>query len=73
MNCLLMMIDVHPDEFVDLPCSPQFSKIINETGRIASDANDGAIDVNNESSRRIDLRSCCKRNVWRTGRSVRGG
>ena len=60
MNCLLVVVDVHPDEFIDLSCSPKFSEIVNETSRIASDADDGTVDVDNEGSRGIDLRSCCK-------------
>jgi hypothetical protein len=71
MNCLLVMIDVHTHEFIDFPCSPKFSKIVDKTSRIASDANDRAIDVNSEGSRRIDLRSCRKRNIWRPGISQR--
>ena len=65
MNRLLMMVDVDPYEFIDLPCSPQFSKFMDETGGVAGDANDGAVDVNYECPRGINLRSCCKRDVWR--------
>ena len=60
MYCLLVMVDIHPDEFIDLPCSPEFSEVIDETSRIASNAHDCAVDMNNEGSRGIDLRSCCK-------------
>jgi len=67
MNGLLVMIDVHTHEFIDLPCSPEFPEIIDKTSCIASDADYRAIDVNSEGSRRIDFRSCCKRNVWWPG------
>jgi len=63
MNCLLVMVDVHPNKFVDLPCSSKFPEIIDETSCIAGYADDGAVDVNNEGSRGIYLRSCCKRDV----------
>ena len=63
MNRLLVMVDIYPNKFIDLPGSPKFSEIKDETSRIAGDADDGAIDVNNESPRGIDLRSCRKRNV----------
>lgn len=59
MNCLLVMVNVHPDEFIDFPCSPQFSETIDKTSRIAGDADDGAVDVNNKGSRGIDFRSNC--------------
>ena len=64
VNCLLVMVDVHPNEFIDLPSSPKFSEIIDETSSIAGDTDDRTVDVNNEGSRGIDLRSCCERNVW---------
>ena len=48
MNCLLVVVDVHTNEFINLPRPPQFSKIINKASRIAGDANDRAVDVNNE-------------------------
>jgi len=57
MNCLLVMVDVHPDEFIDLPCSPELSEVIDKTSRVASNTDDGAVDVNNEGSGGIDLRS----------------
>ena len=60
MNCLLVMVDEHPNEFIDLPCSPKFSEIIDKTSCIAGDADDGAVDVNNEGPRGIDLCSRCK-------------
>jgi len=60
MNCLLVMVDVHPNKFIDLPCSPKFSEITDKTSCIAGDADDRAVDVNDEGPRRIDLRSRCK-------------
>lgn len=65
MNCLLVVIDVHPNKFIDLPCSPQFSEIIDKTSCVAGDADDRAVNMNNEGSRGIYLRSCRERNVWR--------
>jgi hypothetical protein len=63
MNRLLVMVDVDPDEFIDLSCPPQLSEFIDETGRIASDADYGAVDMNYEGPWGINFRSCCKRDV----------
>ena len=60
MDCLLVMVDVHPDEFIDLPCSPELPEVIDETSRIAGNADDGAVDMNNKGSGGVDLRSCCE-------------
>jgi hypothetical protein len=54
------MVDVDPYEFVDPPCSPQLPEITDEASCITGDANDGAVDVNDEGSWRIDLRPGCK-------------
>ena len=59
------MVDVDPYKFVDVSCSPQLSEIVDETGRIAGNADDGAVYVNDEGSGGIDLRPCRKRNIWR--------
>lgn len=59
VNCLLVMVDVGPYELVDLPCSPQLPEIADKASCITGDANDGAIDMNDEGSRRIDLRPRC--------------
>ena len=55
---LLVVVNVDPYKFVDLPCTPQFSEIVNETSRMAGDADDGAIYVNDEGSGGIDFRAC---------------
>ena len=60
VNCLLVVVDVDPYEFVDLSRSPQFSEIVDETSRIAGNADDGAVYVNDEGSGGIDFRACCK-------------
>jgi hypothetical protein len=74
MNCLLVVVDVHPDEFIDLPGSPKFSEIIDEPSRIAGNADDGTVNVDNEGSRGIDLRSRRERNIWRpSSQSEKGG
>ena len=60
MYCLLVMVDVHPDEFIDLSCSPELPEVIDETSRVTGNTDDGAIDMNNEGSRGIDLCPCCE-------------
>ena len=50
MDGFLVVVDVHPDEFIDLPGSPKFSEIIDETSCKAGNADDGTVDVDYEGS-----------------------
>lgn len=63
VNCPLVMVDIYTNEFVDLPCSPQFSKIVDEASCITGDPDDGTVDMDNEGSRGVNFSPRCKRNI----------
>lgn len=63
VDCPLVVVDVHANEFVDLSCSPQFSKIVDKASRITGNPDDGTVDVDNEGSRGIYFSPRCKRNI----------
>ena len=65
VNDFLMVVDVDPHEFIDLSCSPQSSEIVDETSRIAGDADNRTVNVDDEGSGGIDLRACPKQDIWR--------
>lgn len=51
----VVMVDVHADEFAEPSCPSQSSEVADEARRIPRQADDSAVDIDDEGVRAIDL------------------